>query len=184
MLEHPSILVLGPSSSGSDEVDPILSKYSIEEPLTAWPAKPVAADTPAEARNNNGKRPMGTVGDEDKEGEEEGKEAKKSKTEDSSSDSDSDSDDSDSDSSDSSSSDSDDSDDAEDKDEGKDETETEVVVDSTQDSMEQEVDEETVEESADKPERADGQEEEEHANLELGQAILAAFNQDFGEQQD
>ncbi|GJJ70223.1 zinc finger HIT domain-containing protein 3 [Entomortierella parvispora] len=173
VLEYPSILVLGPSSSESDAVDPILSKYTIEEPLTAWPPKPTAADTLAETRNNNGKRPIetATAEDEDQEVDEEGRRTKKSKTEDTSSDSDSDSDDSDSDSSDSSSSDSDDSDDEEEKDE----TETEDVVDNTQDSVEQ-----VAEESIDKP----GQEEE-HANLELGQAILAAFNQDFGsEQQD
>ncbi|KAF9425331.1 Box C/D snoRNA protein 1 [Podila epigama] len=202
VLEYPSILVLGPkpnhlktettdsseakqedglssedvsmegstldekkegANEGSAE-DPILARYTIEAPPTEWPKKATPVKNGAKRSNEAEAQ------------EQEQPAAKKSKTKDSNngveetlSDDDDDSDDDDEDSSDDdSSSESSSSDDDSSEDEDDDD-----AMDKKQDDTQEETEDATKKDP-------DAQDNSEH--LKLGQAILEAFNQDFGQE--
>ncbi|KAF9284391.1 hypothetical protein BGZ74_001742 [Mortierella antarctica] len=193
VLEYPTIMVLGPQSISSStpatseptkeaesvdsgdtianpeattthrgggheyKDDPILARYTIEAPPTHWPKKAVPA-------KNDTKRPNEDDEEEDQpkakkaKTEKEGEDDEVSSSEDSSSD-----DSSDESSDDSSSGDDDDSDEEE---EGVDKKEIKNEDDDTMDSSE----------------TPGVTEEDQESQLKLGQAILEAFNQDFGQE--
>ncbi|KAF9948088.1 hypothetical protein BGZ72_009963 [Mortierella alpina] len=197
VLEYPTIIVLGPSapsegsSSGAIEdgseqaqgmqelnaLPSVLAKYSIEEPPTEWPKKPTTGppqpNQPSKDRKRNnetaaegempGKKAKVDAGDENKE-------SSDTSSDDSDSDSDSDSDDSSSDDSDSDDSSDDDDEDKDDKD-----------VDQPAAKAISEGEETNTRSGNTEEDVANASTSIEQTNLELGQAILEAFNQDFGQ---
>ncbi|KAF9088978.1 Box C/D snoRNA protein 1 [Mortierella sp. AD031] len=141
-----------------DHTHPLLEKYTIEEPPTQWPKKP----TPARNNNNgNNKRPNDTTEEAAAATEDSSNKKVKLESEVKEEDAEMSAASEDEDSSDDDSSDDDSSDDSSD----------DVVED---ESVKEE--EEEQEENPTKQEAADS----DHAHLEIGQAILEAFNQDFG----
>ncbi|KAF9904670.1 hypothetical protein EC991_002417 [Linnemannia zychae] len=142
----------------TDHTHPLLEKYTIEEPPSQWPKRPTPTNN---SNNQNNKRqndtPAVTASNKKSKVDSEGKEdVEMSASSDDSSDDDSDSDDS--------SSDDDSSDDSSDSsDNDKDEKEDAAVA---------------TNEIAD--EQEDDTTEQEDVDLKIGQAILEAFNQDFG----
>ncbi|KAG0085419.1 hypothetical protein BGZ93_001976 [Podila epicladia] len=190
VLEYPTIMVLGPQSTssstpatsettketenkesgdtianpgvttiqeGGDEYkdDPILARYTIESPPIHWPKKAMPA-------KNDTKRPNEVEEEEDQ------PKAKKAKTEmEGDDDEESSSEESSDDSSDESSDDSsDDDDDSDEEEEGVDKKEIKNEGDDSMDSSE----------------TPGVTEEDQESQLKLGQAILEAFNQDFGQE--
>ncbi|KAF9275900.1 Box C/D snoRNA protein 1 [Mortierella alpina] len=197
VLEYPTIIVLEPSaasegsSSGTIEggseqaqgtqelkgLPSILAKYSIEEPPTEWPKKattgPQQTTQPSkDQKRSNETAPEGeTPGKKAKIGEEdERKESSDTSSDDSDSDSDSDSDDSSDDSDSDDSSDDDDDEDNEDKD-----------VEPSAAKAISEGEETNTRSGNTEEDVASASASAEQTNLELGQAILEAFNQDFGQ---
>ncbi|KAG0278791.1 Box C/D snoRNA protein 1 [Linnemannia exigua] len=152
----------------SDHTHPLLEKYTIEEPPSQWPKRPIPNNP--NSNNQNSKRPNDTTAaattNKKAKIDDEGKEVDVEMPVASNDSSDDDSDSSDSDDS---SSDDDSSDDSSDSSNANNETEE---VDMVAGADEQDG---TTEEGVEQEE-----EEEENVNLKIGQAILEAFNQDFG----
>ncbi|KAG0209147.1 Box C/D snoRNA protein 1 [Mortierella sp. GBA30] len=205
VLEYPTIMVLGPTSAsatkkttgssdipaealenttgseeGSDKGDLILAKYSIEEPPTQWPKKPT---TPQQNNqpNRNQKRPNDatTEGETDvkkarlgEKGEDDQVDVDEESSSDNSSDSDSTSD------SDDDSSDDSDSDDSSDDEEEANDNESAAEVNTTGTEAEAEANTRSGD-VADNEAAASASADQ--VSLEIGQAILEAFNQDFGQ---
>ncbi|KAF9538929.1 hypothetical protein EC957_006014 [Mortierella hygrophila] len=152
----------------TDHTHPLLEKYTIEEPPTQWPKKPTAptaAATTSSTVNQNNKRPnenTKVVAATNKKAkiDNEGKEDVEMSEEDSDGSSDEDSSDDDSSDDDASSDDSSDSNVNEDVAEGEGGKESEGVALAEEDN--------------------DGAAEDKDAELKIGQAIMEAFNQDFG----
>ncbi|KAF9141189.1 hypothetical protein BGX30_005295 [Mortierella sp. GBA39] len=153
----------------TDHTHPLLEKYTIEEPPTQWPKKPTAptaAAATSSTANQNNKRPnenTKAVAATNKKAkiDNEGKEDVEMSEEDSDDSSDEDSSDDDSSDDDASSDDSSDSNDNEDVAEGEGGKESEGVAVADEDN--------------------DGAAEDiNDAELKIGQAIMEAFNQDFG----
>ncbi|KAG9073044.1 hypothetical protein KI688_000826 [Linnemannia hyalina] len=156
----------------TDHTHPLLEKYTIEEPPTQWPKKPTAptaaaaAATTSPTANQNNKRPnenTKAVAATNKKAkiDNEGKEDIEMSEEDSDDSSDEDSSDDDSSDDDASSDDSSDSNDNEDVAEGEGGKESEGVAVAEEDND-------------------GGAEDVNDAELKIGQAIMEAFNQDFG----